>query len=162
MSPDELKAVKAKTIIPGGNHPAPKHLAEPPSNNPLFRPDAPGKPMPVPTNRPLMPGVFQPRPVGSPAIEVPDGEEIKMPDLQDDYGYMHPQDAEKALRDLMGGGMNQKLDEEVDINPDEAIVDGFKEEFTLMPHQIIGRKWMRDREDVTRKRTGGILADDMG
>jgi len=162
MSPDELKAMKAKMIALSGNLPATKHLVEPPSNTPLFRPDALGKPVPIPTNRPLMPGVFQPRPVGSPAIEVLDGEEIKMPDLQDDYGYMHPQDAEKALRDLMGGGMNQKLDEEVDINLDEAIVDGFKEGFTLMPHQIIGRTWMRDREDLTRKRTGGILADDMG
>lgn len=162
MSPDELKAKTTLNRPPGGNPPAPKHLVDLPLNNPLFRPDVPGKSMPVASNRPLMPGVFQPRPVGSLAIEVPDGEEIKMPDLQDDYGYMHPQDAEKALRDLMGGGMNQKLDDEVEINPDEAIVDGFKEGFTLMPHQIIGRTWMRDREDVTRKRTGGILADDMG
>jgi len=161
MTPDELKAAKAKAPLnrlQGGNPPAPKHLVD----NTLFRPDAPGKPIPVPTHRPLIPGGFHPAPVGTPAIEVLDGEEIKMPDLQDDYGYMHPQDAEKALRDLMGGGMNQKLDEEVEINLDEATVDGFKEGFTLMPHQIIGRTWMRDREDVTRKRSGGILADDMG
>jgi hypothetical protein len=151
MTPDELKATMANTFANAGR--APKLPAQSQFN---------GKPIPVPTNRPLMPGSLQPRPIGIPAIEVLDGEEVKMPDLQDDYGYMHPQDAEKALRDLMGGGMNQELDDEVEIDLDEATVDGFKEGFTLMPHQILGRAWMRDREDLTKKRTGGILADDMG
>jgi hypothetical protein len=41
-------------------------------------------------------------------------------------------------------------------------VPGFRENIRLMPHQVLGRQWMRDREDVTKKRAGGILADDMG
>lgn len=67
------------------------------------------------------------------------------------------EDADKALRDLMadvGTNVNQEID------MDEAIVPGFKEGIVLLPHQIIGRKWMADRE--TGKRNGGILADDMG
>lgn len=72
---------------------------------------------------------------------------------------MSTEDAEKALRDLIGGGMNQDLDD-VDIDPSDRIVDGFKEGIELLPHQVLGRAWMRDRE--SGKLTGGILADDMG
>lgn len=54
------------------------------------------------------------------------------------------------------------VDVETEIDMEDAIVKGFKEGIKLLPHQILGRAWMRDREDVTKKRTGGILADDMG
>jgi hypothetical protein len=60
----------------------------------------------------------------------------------------------------MSGGMNQ--DVETEVNMEEAVVKGFKEGIVLLPHQVLGRSWMRDREDTTKKRTGGILADDMG
>ena len=30
-----------------------------------------------------------------------------------------------------------------------------------MLHQVLGRAWMKDREDVSKKQTGGILTDDM-
>ena len=83
-----------------------------------------------------------------------------MPELREEYGMMSSSDAEKALRDLMGGAMNDDVDAEIDM--DEAIVEGFQDGVVLLPHQILGRAWMRDREDLTRKRTGGILADDMG
>ncbi|KAG5220159.1 SNF2 family DNA-dependent ATPase [Salix suchowensis] len=53
-------------------------------------------------------------------------------------------------------------DEEADIDMAEAVVKGFKENIRLLPHQVIGKKWMKEREDVTQKRYGGILADDMG
>lgn len=56
--------------------------------------------------------------------------------------------------------MNQ--DVETQVNMEEAVVKGFKEGIALLPHQVLGRAWMRDREDTTKKRTGGILADDMG
>ena len=85
-----------------------------------------------------------------------------IPDFREDNIYMSPADAEKALRDLMGGGMNQDLDAEIEIDISQATVDGFKDGIQLLPHQILGRAWMCDREDISKKRTGGILADDMG
>lgn len=66
-------------------------------------------------------------------------------------------DADKALRDLMSDVRND-MHEEIDMS--EAIVPGFREGIVLLPHQIVGRKWMAERE--SGKRTGGILADDMG
>lgn len=92
----------------------------------------------------------------------PDGEEVHVPEFRDDNTYMSAGEAEKALRDLMGGAMNQELDADVEIDMSQATVEGFKAGITLMPHQVLGRAWMKDREDVTKKRTGGILADDMG
>ncbi|GJE98728.1 DEAD/DEAH box helicase [Phanerochaete sordida] len=67
------------------------------------------------------------------------------------------EDTEKALQDLMSD-VGSSIEHEVDMS--EAIVPGFKDGIKLMPHQIIGRKWMAERE--SGKRTGGILADDMG
>ncbi|KAF9078547.1 SNF2 family N-terminal domain-containing protein [Rhodocollybia butyracea] len=60
----------------------------------------------------------------------------------------------------MGGAINE--DVEVAVNADDAIVNGFKDEFRLLDHQIIGRNWMKGRENPGIKRMGGILADDMG
>jgi len=91
-----------------------------------------------------------------------DGEIIKFPDFQHDNAFMAPVEAEKALRELMGGGMNQELDSTIEIDMSQEIVEGFNDGIKLLPHQILGRAWMRDREDTTKKRTGGILADDMG
>jgi hypothetical protein len=42
----------------------------------------------------------------------------------------------------------------------QALVEGFRDGIVLMPHQVLGRAWMKERE--TGKKTGGILADDMG
>ncbi|KAJ6455500.1 SNF2 family N-terminal domain-containing protein [Mycena vitilis] len=44
----------------------------------------------------------------------------------------------------------------------DALVPGFRTNIRLLPHQVIGRAWMRTREDLAEKRAGGILADDMG
>jgi SNF2 family DNA or RNA helicase len=77
-----------------------------------------------------------------------------------DNDFMSPAETEKALRDLMGD--MDKEDVKAEINEDDTIVKGFKEGIKLLPHQVIGRQWMKEREDVTRKRFGGILADDMG
>jgi len=101
--------------------------------------------------------MFAPR-----APDYRDGEKVDLPDFGGENAYMAPAEAEKALRELMGGAMNQDLDEVTEIDRSEATVQGFKEGIKLLDHQIIGRKWMRDREDVSLKRTGGILADDMG
>jgi hypothetical protein len=123
---------------------------------------AAGVPIRVPSNqRNHQPTSFQ-QPV-PPALEkLGDGEIVKIPDFQHDNTSLSPAEAEKALRELMSGGMNQELDSNIDIDISQEIVDGFKEGIKLLPHQILGRAWMRDREDLTKKRTGGILADDMG
>lgn len=117
-------------------------------------------PIPIPSNtyQPL------PRPLKQPQPKKVDdySETIKMPEYggsEADYVYTSPEDTEKALRDLMGSAIN---DDKVDIADEDTFVKGFSEGTVLMPHQVIGRAWMRDREDVTQKRHGGILADDMG
>lgn len=98
-------------------------------------------------------------------IEIPDdsdgeAEKLDVPEFRDEINeVISPADADKALRDLMSGAI---AEDEVVIDEDDAIVDGFKEGFTLLPHQIQGRHWMKSREDVKAKRFGGILADDMG
>ena len=68
------------------------------------------------------------------------------------------QEAEKDLKDLVAASMNDSTEEEIDMSL--AVVEGFKDNIKLLPHQIVGRKWMEERE--TGKKTGGILADDMG
>ena len=83
-------------------------------------------------------------------------------DAPDDHGLHDPRmsaaEAEKALRALVEDTVNSAEDTEIDMS--EAIVPGFADGIVLLPHQVIGRNWMRDRE--TGKKTGGILADDMG
>ncbi|KAJ7085696.1 SNF2 family DNA-dependent ATPase [Mycena belliarum] len=107
-------------------------------------------------------------PVPAPFMHHPkdedDGDEdILVPEFAaDPYGrdMMSPAQAESELRDLMASDTNADITTEIDMS--EAIVPGFREGIVLMPHQVLGRIWMRDREDVTKKRAGGILADDMG
>ena len=66
-------------------------------------------------------------------------------------------DAEKALKDLLSQSMNEITQ---DIDMKLAVVDGFREDVRLLPHQVVGRIWMKERE--SGKKLGGILADDMG
>ncbi|KIJ59865.1 hypothetical protein HYDPIDRAFT_117943 [Hydnomerulius pinastri MD-312] len=96
----------------------------------------------------------------APAV-VPTWETFEEPDERDLYDpRMSAAEAEKALRALVEDTMNSKDDVETEIDMNEAIVDGFADGIILLPHQVLGRDWMRDRE--TGKKTGGILADDMG
>jgi hypothetical protein len=88
------------------------------------------------------------------------GETIAVPDFREDYAFMNSAETEKALRDLVGSAMNEDHQEEV--NMEDAIVEEFRDGIELLAHQVTGRKWMRDREDTTKKCAGGILADDMG
>ena len=90
-----------------------------------------------------------------------DGDEnILVPEYAaDPHGdLLSPAQAESALRDLMASDTNA----EVDVNIEDAIVPGFRENIRLKPYQIAGRAWMTEREDVTKKRYGGLLCDDMG
>lgn len=137
--------------------PVPVHYAPGDAIPALPVPKHVGIPIALPTNKniPRFPQPSVPQQDGG-----EDGEEVHMPELREEYGMMSTSDAEKALRDLMGGAMNDDVGTEIDM--DEAIVEGFQDGIELLPHQILGRAWMRDREDLTKKRTGGILADDMG
>lgn len=71
--------------------------------------------------------------------------------------FMSQAEAQKALQDLVSDAYNE-VDQPVSI--EDAIVEGFNEGIKLLPHQVLGRKWMAERE--TGKKNGGILADDMG
>jgi hypothetical protein len=64
-------------------------------------------------------------------------------------------EAQKAMRDLLSGAIGAIDISDVDMN--DAAVDGFDDSIRLMPHQIQGRAWMKERE--TGKKAGGILAD---
>ncbi|TFK53181.1 hypothetical protein OE88DRAFT_1626853 [Heliocybe sulcata] len=83
-------------------------------------------------------------------------------DMHED-GYLYDPkksaaEAEKDIRALCEDTLAQKDYVEVDMSL--ATVPGFKEGITLLPHQILGRTWMKEREQG--KSRGGILADDMG
>ncbi|CAA7266240.1 unnamed protein product [Cyclocybe aegerita] len=148
---------------PSASRPQPDYnfVTKPAQPSKPSQPTKPAVPIHIPSNRDLYGHGFVPQPART--AEVPgDGEEVNVPDFRDDNTWMSRDEAEKALRDLMGGGMNQELDDTIEIDETEGIVEGFKEGTKLLPHQILGRAWMRDREDLTKKRTGGILADDMG
>lgn len=60
---------------------------------------------------------------------------------------------------------NGEEDEEEDEEEDDGTVEGLK--VRLLPHQVDGVAWMRDKETGVKKKNGvlpkgGILADDMG
>jgi hypothetical protein len=64
---------------------------------------------------------------------------------------------EEELKELVGHALEEIRG---DVNEEEKVVEGFEEGFELLDHQVLARRWMRDRE--TGKKFGGILADDMG
>ncbi|KIM92388.1 hypothetical protein PILCRDRAFT_810445 [Piloderma croceum F 1598] len=133
--------------------------------------------MPLATRPPNFPGTYPPQfprpglPIGNP-IHIPSNrapEPYKGANptwetftLQEEGHLYDPQtsaaEAEKALRQLVEDSHNDNEDDEVDMSL--AIVEGFKDGITLLPHQVLGRVWMKERE--TGKKAGGILADDMG
>jgi SNF2 family DNA or RNA helicase len=70
---------------------------------------------------------------------------------------MSAAEAEKHLKELVEQSMNDTAD---NVDMSRAVVAGFHEHIRLLPHQVIGREWMAERE--SGKKLGGILADDMG
>jgi SNF2 family DNA or RNA helicase len=74
-------------------------------------------------------------------------------------------DLADKLEGLSAGGKEGLDSEEEDEDADDGTVEGLK--VKLLPHQIDGVEWMRDKE-LGKKKTrgvfpkGGILADDMG
>ncbi|WVQ82473.1 hypothetical protein IAT38_004602 [Cryptococcus sp. DSM 104549] len=71
-------------------------------------------------------------------------------------------DADKHMQELLSGAIGDGEDEMGDdgVQEGEDRVEGFADKMRLMPHQVRGVKWMRQRE--TGRKYGGILADDMG
>ncbi|KAJ8082179.1 hypothetical protein PM082_008026 [Marasmius tenuissimus] len=154
-----------KSKLPG-TFPVDSHSSQ--QHQPRF--NSPATPIAMPSV--TKPSDLQHYPSGSKLTQLPpmnkpherggDGEFVDVPDFpQDAHTYTSPEEAEKALRDLMGGTMNDE-GENVEFTDEDAQVPGFKDEFRLLPHQIIGRRFMKEREDPKAKRMGGILADDMG
>lgn len=64
-------------------------------------------------------------------------------------------DAEEQMRELLAGAVGDGEDDHGGDGDDT--VNGFSKDMKLMPHQVRGVRWMRERESG-RKR-GGILAD---
>ncbi|KAK7059749.1 DNA repair protein RAD5 [Favolaschia claudopus] len=85
-------------------------------------------------------------------------EEIPLPDSTRARS-LTPAEADQALKDLFRGGTDNAGTFTDDA---EGVVKGFRDNIRLLPHQIPSRAWMRDREDLVKKKAGGILADDMG
>ncbi|KAL0945765.1 hypothetical protein HGRIS_012054 [Hohenbuehelia grisea] len=169
--PDPLAQRQANVASLQRSNPLQKVMAMP---EPMHFPAQPAHRLPAPgawSNAPPMPirtPAFPERPPGAYDAYAnkrifddgdPNAEKVVLPDRMDGVDLMSSKEAEEALRDLVGGNMNAET-AEIDMN--EAEVEGFKDEFKLLPHQVLGRRWMAEREDASLKRHGGILADDMG
>ena len=103
---------------------------------------------------------YKPPVTSSSQAQAGDGQEerIELPNAYDvEERFMTQADTEKALRDFVADEYN---DGEVQYTIEDATVEGFREGVLLLPHQIKSRRWMAERE--SGKKTGGILADDMG
>ncbi|THH19390.1 hypothetical protein EW146_g1739 [Bondarzewia mesenterica] len=119
---------------------------------------APAQPIPIPYNRNI--------PALTHAKLIPGNshwetfEDVNVDSLYDPK--KSTQEAEKDLKDFLQQSFDGRDDgqdgDEIDMS--ETIVEGFRDGITLLPHQVIGRRWMRERESA--KKLGGILADDMG
>nr|KIR45923.1 hypothetical protein I312_04893 [Cryptococcus bacillisporus CA1280] len=84
-----------------------------------------------------------------------------VPITADDYTRYNG-DAEKHMQELLSGAIGDGEDEMGDdgMKEGEDTVEGFAKGIKLMPHQVRGVRWMKQRE--TGRKYGGILADDMG
>ena len=67
------------------------------------------------------------------------------------------EDANKEMRDFLAGAIGTLNVDDMGELAEEPTVEGFRNGVKLLPHQIQGRAWMRERE--TGKKSGGILAD---
>ncbi|KAK2460825.1 hypothetical protein APHAL10511_007295 [Amanita phalloides] len=120
------------------------------------------KPVPteirIPSNMNLPPTEIRvPSNMNLPPPTRPPMQDFSVPEMEP-VTNMTADEADKALKELIAGSVNEGI--EAEINPDDLVVSGFREDFRLLPHQALGRVWMRERE--TGKKAGGILADDMG
>ena len=122
-------------------------------------------PIHVPSNHdfPAFKPVHKPKAEPEPAEDDPTAETLHIPDFRETADtFITPAEAERALRDLIGGGITADSEAIRTVDMADTKVDGFRSNITLLPHQVIGRVWMRERESPAERRLGGILADDMG
>ncbi|KAH7910542.1 SNF2 family N-terminal domain-containing protein [Hygrophoropsis aurantiaca] len=152
---DEVRENPHAILKPGGSSRAPEPSKLPPPkamSMPQPQPSKPaGIPIHIPSNRDIQYSKPEPPNVLWETFDAPDEKNLYDPRTS-------AAEAEKALRDLVEGTTAEVDTVEIDMS--EAVVEGFRDGITLLPHQILGRAWMRERE--SGKKTGGILADDMG
>ncbi|KAJ7636882.1 P-loop containing nucleoside triphosphate hydrolase protein [Roridomyces roridus] len=73
-----------------------------------------------------------------------------------------PAEAKDAFLHLFSSGVDEPDSGTTPFRDTDAIVRGFCDGIRLFRHQVAARAWMRDREDLSKRRAGGLLADDMG
>lgn len=157
LAPHRDNTPTARLLNPTTTKPA-QPIAIPSNLNRIRPNDAYAPRPPVDAHRPAVPiAIPTNRNVPRPTVEKT-YEDFDLHVAENTVEYrVSDEDAEKALRDLMAD-VGATINQEIDMS--EAVVPGFKEGIVLLPHQVIGRKWMAERE--SGKRAGGILADDMG
>lgn len=74
----------------------------------------------------------------------------------EDFERFHG-DPEEQMRNLLAGAVGEGEGEGEEDEEGADMVEGFADGMRLMPHQVRGVKWMRERE--TGRKYGGILAD---
>jgi SNF2 family DNA or RNA helicase len=111
------------------------------------------------------PSYAAPEPIANPKASPPQPESDDGGEEREDFDvynvqltaedYERHHDAEEQMRELLAGAVGDGEDDHGGEGDD--IVEGFAKDIKLMPHQVRGVRWMRERESG-RKR-GGILAD---
>ncbi|WVF70244.1 hypothetical protein IAT40_005033 [Kwoniella sp. CBS 6097] len=164
-----IKPATPGAFQPNPSQPQPKQMFTQPSHHAAFGNQqwpswlTDGRPNPVLANPgPVPPPVSKPKPKQE--EDDVQREEFNIdsaPITAEDY-QRFTGDAEKHMQELLSGAIGEG---EGDMGDDgaqegEDIIDGFAHGIKLMPHQVRGVKWMRNRE--SGRKYGGILADDMG
>jgi hypothetical protein len=107
---------------------------------------------------------FQPKPKKKAVEDEPAEDEdvvereefnINVRETAEDYEQHHG-DAEAHMRELLSGAVGSGEQDEAFEEGDD-VIEGFAKGMRLMPHQVRGTKWMKQRE--TGRKYGGILAD---
>lgn len=74
-----------------------------------------------------------------------------------DYERVSSAEADAHMRELLSGAVGDGETEDQGFKDGEDTIEGFANGIRLMPHQVRGVNWMRQRE--SGRKYGGILAD---
>ncbi|KAI0601029.1 SNF2 family N-terminal domain-containing protein [Biscogniauxia sp. FL1348] len=119
--------------------------------------------------KPAPPPMFNtiPGAVGSASnpISVPDGGPVSIYSQPGVFSeYVDPKKAAADIKALLEGSLEDDEDKAGQVSEDKSMVEGLK--VRLLPHQVEGVEWMKNRELGPVKKgkvpKGGLLADDMG